>query len=95
LQKEFFLNPLASISEMCKIPKPKEAGTMTKTGRPTKYPWGKWLRLGVKQRVKAETYGVDVQYLRRIISTGAASRGLRAVTAIDGDAVRFRVIESI
>ncbi len=68
---------------------------MKKMGRPLKYPWDKWLRLGVKHRVKAETYGVDVQYLRRVISTGAASRGLRAVTAIDGDAVRFRVIESI
>ena len=68
---------------------------MKKMGRPLKYPWSKWLRLGVKHRVKAETYGVDVQYLRRIISTGAASRGLRAVTAIDGDAVRFRIVEAL
>ena len=68
---------------------------MKKMGRPLKYPWAKWLRLGVKQRVKADVYGVDVQYLRRVISTGAASRGLRAVTAIDGDAVRFRVVESL
>lgn len=68
---------------------------MKKMGRPLKYPWDKWLRLGVKQRVKAEAYGVDVQYLRRVISTGAASRGLRAVTAIDGDAVRFRVVEAL
>lgn len=68
---------------------------MTKTGRPLKYPWEKWMRLGVDQRVRADMYGVDVHYLRRVISSGAATRGKRAVTAVDGETVKFRIIEAL
>lgn len=65
------------------------------TGRPRKYPWPKWMRLGVTRTVDAKAWGVPATHLRQAISDAARTRKLRAVTTVRGDVVRFRIIEAV
>jgi hypothetical protein len=70
---------------------------MSKQGMPPhgnrRYPWERW-QDGRKHTVRhGKHFHIDPENFRRSVIVRARSRGLKAVTRVNGDAVTFQFVE--